>query len=517
MSYTALYRKFRPDNFDEVKGQDHIVTVLKNQVSTDRIGHAYLFCGTRGTGKTSVAKVLAKAVNCENPVNGNPCNECAICKAIKAQTSMNVIEIDAASNNGVENIRDIIEEVRYSPTEGKYKVYIIDEVHMLSTSAFNALLKTLEEPPSYVVFILATTEAHKIPVTIMSRCQRYNFKRISNEMITSHLAELCKAENIEADDKALRYIAGKADGAFRDAISLLDQCISFCFGQALSYERVLEILGAVDIELFARLQRYIRKGSVVECIEVLDSVVNSGRDITQFISDYVWYMRNLLLVKTSAGAVEILEISPEQTAMLAHEAEASDANMLIRDITVFSELCNTLRRATQKRVLVELTIIRSCCPQTEVNEDALIERVRRLEECIENGASFSREAENSEPEEELPDIIPEALPEEVKQVAANWKTLITDAEMPSELRIMLSGAVPSVVNNRLHIYLQNKMDGLFLDTPGNKEKIEEVIEKRLKCHVDIEFEVKKMTEKARRTVDISRLKGLQGIKVVSVD
>ena len=221
MSYTALYRKYRPDNFDEAKGQDHIVTVLKNQICSNRVGHAYLFCGTRGTGKTSIAKVFAKAINCESPVDGNPCNECKTCQSIKAQTSMNVIEIDAASNNGVDNIREIVEEVRYSPTEGRYKVYIIDEVHMLSPGAFNALLKTLEEPPEYVVFILATTEAHKIPVTIMSRCQRYDFKRIPAELITDHLKQLTVAEGVAVEDKALRYIAGKADGAFRDGISPL--------------------------------------------------------------------------------------------------------------------------------------------------------------------------------------------------------------------------------------------------------------------------------------------------------
>ena len=217
MSYTALYRKFRPNRFEDVKGQNHIVTTLKNQIKADKMGHAYLFCGTRGTGKTSVAKIFAKAVNCEHPIDGSPCNECSICKAIQAGASMNVIEIDAASNNGVDNIREIRDEVQYSPTEGKYKVYIIDEVHMLSIGAFNALLKTLEEPPSYVIFILATTEAHKIPVTILSRCQRYDFKRLSLDIIALRLSELLEEEKIEAEEKAIRYIAKSADGAMRGA------------------------------------------------------------------------------------------------------------------------------------------------------------------------------------------------------------------------------------------------------------------------------------------------------------
>ena len=242
MSYTALFRKFRPAEFEDVKGQEHIVTTLQNQIKANRIGHAYLFCGTRGTGKTTVAKIFAKAVNCEHPVNGSPCGECAMCKSIAAGTSMNVIEIDAASNNGVDNIREIREEVTYRPTEGKYKVYIIDEVHMLSIGAFNALLKTLEEPPEYVIFILATTEVHKIPITILSRCQHYDFKRSSIETITARMQELMDTEQIEVEDKALRYIAKAADGSMRDALSLLDQCIAFYLGQKLDIRKIDHLL-----------------------------------------------------------------------------------------------------------------------------------------------------------------------------------------------------------------------------------------------------------------------------------
>ena len=218
MSYTALYRKFRPQEFEDVKGQEHIVTTLKNQIKADRIGHAYLFCGTRGTGKTTVAKIFAKAVNCEHPVDGSPCGKCPVCQGIAAGTSMNVIEIDAASNNGVDNIRQIREEVSYRPTEGKYKVYIIDEVHMLSAGAFNALLKTLEEPPAYVIFILATTEAHKIPITILSRCQRYDFHRISIDTITDRLAELMRTEQVDVEERALRYVAKAGDGSMRSIL-----------------------------------------------------------------------------------------------------------------------------------------------------------------------------------------------------------------------------------------------------------------------------------------------------------
>ncbi len=264
MSYTALYRKFRPSEFSDVKGQDHIVTTLKNQIRADRIGHAYLFCGTRGTGKTSIAKIFARAVNCENVRDGSPCGECASCRAIASGSSMNVAEIDAASNNGVDNIREIREEVAYSPAEGKYKVYIIDEVHMLSIGAFNALLKTLEEPPSYVIFILATTEAHKIPITILSRCQRYDFRRITTETIAARLQELMEEEQVEVEERALTYVAKAGDGSMRDALSLLDQCIAFYLGQKLTYDHVLEVLGAVDVEVFGDFFRRICKSSDAE-------------------------------------------------------------------------------------------------------------------------------------------------------------------------------------------------------------------------------------------------------------
>ena len=319
MAYQALYRKWRPLEFEDVKGQEHIVTTLKNQIRADRIGHAYLFCGTRGTGKTTVAKIFAKAVNCEHPVDGSPCGECPTCKAIAEGRSMNVIEIDAASNNGVDNIREIRDEVQYSPTEGRYKVYIIDEVHMLSIGAFNALLKTLEEPPAYVIFILATTEAHKIPVTILSRCQRYDFHRISIETIAGRLSQLMEAEHINVEEKAIRYVAKAADGSMRDALSLLDQCIAFYLGQDLKYENVLEVLGAVDTAVFAEMLSYILKADTYACMQLLEQIIMQGRDLGQFVSDFVWYLRNLLLVKTTddeAKAEDIIDVSADNLEQL---------------------------------------------------------------------------------------------------------------------------------------------------------------------------------------------------------
>lgn len=385
MSYTALYRKWRPQAFEDVKGQDHIVTTLQNQILSNRVGHAYLFCGTRGTGKTSVAKILARAVNCENPINGSPCGQCPSCRQILAGTSLNVVEIDAASNNGVENIREIREQVQYPPTEGRYRVYIIDEVHMLSTGAFNALLKTLEEPPSYVIFILATTEVHKIPITVLSRCQRYDFRRITVDTITDRLKELTDAEGMPVEDKALRYVAKAGDGSMRDALSLLDQCAAFHFGETLTYEHVLDVLGAVDNSVFRELFRAIIEKKTRECILKLEEMVIQGRELSQFVVDFIWFLRNLLLLKTAEDAEELLDMSEDNLKLLREDAKLTDENTLMRYIRVFSELSSQIRYASQKRVLIELTFIKLTKPEMEQSLDAVLERLDRLERQVEEG------------------------------------------------------------------------------------------------------------------------------------
>ena len=384
MSYTALYRKWRPATFEDVRGQSAIVAALKNQVKTGRIGHAYLFCGTRGTGKTSVAKILARAVNCEHPVDGNPCNECRLCKAAKSGASVNVVEIDAASNNGVDNIREIREEVRYTPAEGKYRVYIIDEVHMLSTGAFNALLKTLEEPPAHVIFILATTEVYKIPITVLSRCQRYDFRRISSEVIAGRLQELTQGEQILIEDRALGYIARKADGSLRDAISLLDQCIAFHFGERLSYEDVLEVLGAASYDLFGKLLLAALEGRSADCIYQIDEIVMQGRELSQLVSDFIWYLRNLMLLKSSDLDADTLEVSQEELLELGKMAARTDMEVLLRYLRVFSELAGKMRNAVDKRVQLEMAFIRLTRPQMELEMDSLLERMSILENKIEN-------------------------------------------------------------------------------------------------------------------------------------
>lgn len=491
MSYTALYRKFRPDSFEDVKGQDHIVTTLRNQIKAERIGHAYLLCGTRGTGKTTVAKILAKTVNCEHPIDGNPCNECSMCRAIQSQTSMNVIEIDAASNNGVDNIREIVEEVRYSPTEGKYKVYIIDEVHMLSTGAFNALLKTLEEPPSYVIFILATTEVHKIPITILSRCQRYDFHRISIDDITMRLRELMGREYIQTEEKALRYVAKAADGSLRDALSLLDQCIAFYLGQTLTYDNVLDVLGTVDIEVFARLLRYIRNGAVTESILLLDELIIHGRELTQFTVDFTWYLRNLLLAKTSDEIEDILELSGEQLLLLKQEADSCEIELIIRFIRVFSDLSNQVKYATQKRVLIEVAIIKLCKPAMETDYESLLQRISILEENIEKGIPMAVAEVEAKPVKvikEEPAIIPKALSEDLKLVAQNWKEIVKRTR-PLIRTVLISAKVVPGEGNLITLVFVNEVDEGMMKQEAYlinlQQAIEDVIGKQVVVHTKV--------------------------------
>ena len=299
MAYTALYRKFRPQTFESVIGQEHIVRTLKNQMKTGRVSHAYLFCGTRGTGKTSTAKIFARAINCTNPTaDGEPCNECAVCKDILAGRSVNVIEIDAASNNGVDNIREIREEVKYPPTQGKYKVYIIDEVHMLSAAAFNALLKTLEEPPAHVIFILATTDPQKVPATILSRVQRFDFRRITTETIAQTLMGYLKEEGQQATPEAVRYVAHLGDGSMRDSLSILDQCLAFFSGEEVTLEKVLDIMGAVDQTIFFEMTDALAKRDAKEAMLLVEQMMQDGRDVKQFVTELLQHLRNLLMAAT---------------------------------------------------------------------------------------------------------------------------------------------------------------------------------------------------------------------------
>lgn len=506
MSYQALYRKWRPTGFSDVKGQDHIVTTLRNQIKADRVGHAYLFCGTRGTGKTTVAKIFAKAVNCENPDDGNPCGQCPSCRAIAAGTSMNVIEIDAASNNGVDNIREIREEVQYSPTEGRYKVYIIDEVHMLSIGAFNALLKTLEEPPAYVIFILATTEAHKIPITILSRCQRYDFHRISADTITARLTELMNAEKVNVEERALRYIAKAADGSMRDALSLIDQCIAFYLGQDLKYENVLEVLGAVDTTVFENMLSLIVQGDAAGCMGVVEQLIMQGRELGQFVNDFIWYLRNILLIKTTddtSKLTEIIDVSDESLKQLTKQAELVDENTLMRYIRVLSELANDLKFAVQKRIKLEIALIKLCRPAMESADELseLAGRISLLENQLEQtrqklkegafvsaaasggGQAVKDGAQDKKPAEKR---VIEALPDDVRQIAAQWNSIVNTVD-DQMLAACLRQCNVTLAADGSSLELMVKSTSIYnaVSRDADRERLKDIIEERTGIRVNI--------------------------------
>lgn len=508
MSYTALYRKFRPQTFADVKGQDHIVTTLKNQVNSGRVGHAYLFCGTRGTGKTTIAKILARMVNCEAPTEDGPCCQCASCKAVSDGNSMNVVELDAASNNGVDSIREIVEEVSYSPVGGKYKVYIIDEVHMLSIGAFNALLKTLEEPPSYVVFILATTEVHKIPITILSRCQRYDFKRIGIDTISSRLKELVDIEGMQVEDRALRYIAKLADGSMRDALSLLDQCVAFNFGQTLTYDKALDILGAVDNGIFSEMLRLILDDNIIGCVELLEDIVMSGRELGQFVTDFTWYLRNLMLVKScDTGVEDLLDISSEHMKLLKEEAESLEIDTIFRYINVFSELSSTIKYSSQKRIAIEMTLIKLCRPAMEANSEAVLERIRVVERKVEQGVKVVDTSGVAASEEgpKAPAIRVDAVPDDIRRVVREWPTI--KGQSDNLLRGLLDSARLSLGdNNKLLMCVKDAVKQGALEQ--RREEIKKLISDYIEKEVDIDIKIYDDTRNfGNQYVDLSELLG----------
>ena len=382
--HKALYRVYRPKNFSDVIGQEHIVRTLKNQIENNNVGHAYLFCGTRGTGKTSTAKIFSRAVNCTNLHNDEPCNECENCREILEDKTMDVVEIDAASNNSVDDIRELRENVKYSPAKAKYKVYIIDEVHMLSQGAFNALLKTLEEPPSYVIFILATTEPHKIPATILSRCQRFDFKRVTVKDISSRMRYICEKERIEADEKALNLIARNSQGALRDALSILDQCISF-EGNKISYNDVIELLGSVNIEQLFDLAESVIKEDTRKSLQILNDFIIWGKDVRNLVNDLIDHFRNLMVCKISNDLDEIISLPEETIDLLKQQAETIDTNNLIRILNILSETQDGMKISSNPRVLMEVTMMKIAQPMFDESKEALIKRIENLEQKIESG------------------------------------------------------------------------------------------------------------------------------------
>ena len=384
MAYTALYREWRPSTFYDVVGQEHITTTLKNQILNNRIAHAYLFCGTRGTGKTSTAKVFAKALNCLNLQDGEPCNECEMCKKINNGLAIDVTELDAASNNGIDKIRDIIDDVKYPPQEARFKVYIMDEVHMLSVGAVNAFLKTLEEPPTNVIFILATTDPQKLPITILSRCQRFDFKRINKNDITARLRKIVTEKGVMADDKSLNLIARVSDGAMRDSLSILDQAISMGNG-AVEYSSIVSMLGLVTNEYLFTLTNNVIERNIEKCISTIEEIITSGKDAYLFIKDLIEHYRNLLMAKVTNNAEEVLDMSEENIALIKEQSARLRAEEIMRCIRILQEAEGNAKVSKQARLYLELSIIKMCKIEYDTSSEVILTRLNRLEENLKNG------------------------------------------------------------------------------------------------------------------------------------
>lgn len=383
MSYTALYREWRPKTFDDVVGQEHVTVTLKNQIKNNRIAHAYLLCGTRGTGKTSTAKILAKAVNCLNLKDGEPCNECEMCRKIDAGILIDVTELDAASNNGVDDIRNIIDDVQYPPREAKYKVYIMDEVHMLSAGAVNAFLKTLEEPQN-VIFILATTDPQKLPVTILSRCQRFDFKRIKSSDIYERLRKITDNEGVFADDKSLNLIARMSDGAMRDALSILDQAISMSGGK-IEYNQLVSMLGLVTNDNLIKLTDAIIERNIESSMRIIDEIILSGKDVHNFIEEMINHMRNLMIARVSNNPDDILDMSEENIVLVKKQAKKIRTEEIMRDIRILEDAEEQSKWIKQSRVYLELAVIKMCKIEYDTSNEVILSRLNRLEEALEAG------------------------------------------------------------------------------------------------------------------------------------
>ena len=414
MGYTALYRKFRPLKFEEMVGQEHIIRTLKNQIISNKVGHAYLFNGGRGTGKTSAAKILARAINCLNPKDGEPCNECEICKGAISGSLTDIVEMDAASNNSVEDIRSIREEVNFLPTKAKYRVYIIDEVHMLSTGAFNALLKTLEEPPEHVKFILATTEPQKLPATILSRCQRFDFKRISNEDVIKRLEIVCKESNIEISKKALDIIAVLSEGAMRDALSILERCVQDGDSK-IDENRIKDLVGIPKITFVENLVKAIIEYNIDDALNAIDNILNDGKDIKNFLWETIKYVKDILVYK-SAKKLELY--SNEELEIIEELSDKSTKERLIALVYQLSELENNIKWSTQKTIMFQAGIIKLCNKKQDIS-DSLEERINKIEKYLKsnNIAPMQKSIESNVVKNALPNNMQSTIKEELSTKA----------------------------------------------------------------------------------------------------
>lgn len=528
--YKALYRKHRPDSFDGIVGQDMVIRTLKNQIKNGQIAHAYLFCGPRGTGKTSTAKVFSKAINCENIKEDGPCGVCDVCESMASGSNMDIIEIDAASNNSVDDVRDLREKVKFPPTKGSYKVYIIDEVHMLSQGAFNALLKTLEEPPKHVVFILATTEPHKLPATILSRCQRFDFKRIGQGTIVEWIRSIAQKEGLDIEESALYSIARQAEGGARDALSLLDQSMGL-YGKKISNEGILSILGTTSQDFLFTTVDDLIAGRVQGLLEAINKLVDNGKDLSVFVKDLNGHLRDMLVAKLCDKPSDLIDRESSELDRLINQAQVASETRLVRAVEILSELLAVIKKSSQPRILLELALIKICRPSQEDSYDALIDRIELLEKQVKDNSQRlprqmteavavyekepspnasidivervpAKEDYESDPGPESslePDSIPmpkdEGAKAKVKDPMANWSQIL---ELVRKDRIaiygLLADAKPRLKENRLILYFP-PMQGFYaaaIDKEDNKAYLEGLIKQltgtdlRLKCLIEDE-------------------------------
>ena len=513
--YQALYRRFRPKTFDEVLGQEHITTTLKNQIVKGNIGHAYVFSGTRGTGKTSTAKIFARAVNCLHTEDGNPCNSCEVCKDILDENVMDVIEMDAASNNSVDDVRELREKVKYPPSKGKYKIYIIDEVHMLSKGAFNALLKTLEEPPKHLIFILATTEVEKLPQTILSRCQRFDFKRVTTKDIVKNMKNICGEIGVDVDDKVLNLIARNSDGAMRDALSLLDQCISFKEGK-LTLEDALQILGITNNDIIFEMVDSIKARDIEKSLHIIDEIMQKGKDVNQFIKDLLVHYRNLMIVKTSTNPSDIIDFEEETIERYKEQVQNVSLPYILNALKILNQAENSSKWSSQPRIVLEMAIIKLI---DSIDISSLEERIERLEEAMQNGSmpkiekretvksqkkekriekieveEKKEKAESQENSEEVVaknSIIDDGKDMDLETVQKEWSNFMKELKKQriSLQALLVEGKILSMENGVLTIGFAEGF-GIHKEAvskKGNKEYIEEALAGYFNKNIRVEF------------------------------
>lgn len=497
--YLALYRKWRPKSFEDVISQPHITTTLKNQVQNNRLAHAYLFTGPRGTGKTTCSKILAMAVNCEHPVDGNPCMECDSCRGIEDGSILDVVEMDAASNNGVDDIRQLREEANYTPNQCKYRVFIIDEVHMLSTSAFNAFLKIMEEPPSHVIFILATTETHKVPATIISRCQRFDFKRIKTEDIVERLQYIAQQEQtFTLHEDAAQMIARLADGGMRDALSILDQCIAY--SNDVTRDVVAEAAGVVGRDYLFELTDCILAQDASATITLVDQLYEMSKDLQGLLEELLYHFRNIMMTKVMGKPEQLIRALPDELEKLKAYAEKIPLSVVLRTISELQECLDNMGKSIDRRLNLELYLVKLCTPALNTTNDALVARIDKIEAMLKNGMAAPVVQPQIAPKTEAPkktvtaptkaaiakETAPQTAPAaEPTQTSSQMQPFSVWADVLEELKAqqppiyaVLQGSMAYVKDDILTIFSESEFANSFMRQESNGEKLKDIVEQK---------------------------------------